>query len=58
MKLIKRILILINLSLIMLVKNTFAVESPGELKSMSSTMQPLIIIPIIFWGVVIFLIVI
>ena len=57
MKLIKRILILINLSLIMLVKNTFAVESPGELKSMSSTIQPLIIIPIIFWGVVIFLIV-
>ena len=57
MKIIRRILILINVILIILMKNTFAVESSTELKSISTAIQPAMIFGLLFWGVIIFLIV-
>ena len=57
MKIVKRILILINIILIILMKNTFAVEKSSELKSISTAIQPAMIFGLIFWGVIIFLIV-
>ena len=57
MKIIRRILILINVILIILMKNTFALESSNELKSISTAIQPAMIFGLLFWGVIIFLIV-